>query len=167
MSEVWRWAAIGGGAVAAVALALWLSLVVTLRTGYGPVLSAIRRLNRRFANRQVMKTAGRPGASASVIRHVGRTSGKPYETPVAVMDAGDDILIVLPYGTTPDWLKNVRASGSAEILHDGRTFLVEHPQVVAAADVAAHQSRRERLLQRLYGIDLVLRLQKSEAPVGR
>lgn len=161
MYEIWRWTAIGGAGLIAVALALWLLLLVTMRTGYGPGLAAIRRLNRRFTNRRVMTTAGRPGASASVIRHMGRTSGKPYETPVGVVDAGDAVFITLPYGTTPDWLKNVKAEGSAEILHEGRTFLVEHPEVLDTADVASHHSRRERIVQRLYGVEFVLRLRKA------
>lgn len=160
MYEIWRWTAIGGAGLIAVALALWLFLLVTMRTGYGPALTAIRRFNRR-TNRRVIKTAGTPGASASVIRHSGRTSGNPYETPVGVVDTGDAVLITLPYGTTPDWLKNVKAAGSAEIMHEGRTFLVEHPEVVAAADVASHHSRRERLVQRLYGVDLILHLRKT------
>lgn len=166
MFEIWRWTAIGGGGLVAIALTLWLLLLVTMRTGYGPGLAAIRQLNRRFTNRRVMKTAGRLGASASVIRHVGRNSGHPYETPVGVIDTGDDVLIALPYGTTADWLKNVEAEGSAEVVHKGRTFLVEQPEVVPAADVASHHSRRERLVQSLYGVDLVLRLRKAGAPVG-
>lgn len=165
MYEIWRWTAIGGGGLVAVALTLWLFLLVTMRTGYGPGLAAIRRLNRRFTNPRVIETAGRPGASASVIRHVGRTSGNPYETPVGVVDIGDDVLITLPYGTNADWLKNVKAEGSAEVVHEGRTFRVEHPEVVGAADVASHHSRRERLLQRLYGVDLILRLHKTGTPV--
>ena len=165
MYEILRWAAIGGGGLVAVALALWLFLLVTMRSGYGPGLAAIRRLNRRFTNRRVMKTAGQPGVSASVIRHVGRTSGNAYETPVGIIDTGDAVLITLPYGTTTDWLKNVKAEGSAEMVHQGRTFLVEHPEVVAVADVASHHSRRDRLVQRLYGVDLVLRLRKAGAPV--
>lgn len=164
MSEILRWTALGGGGLIAVALALWLFLLVTMRTGYGPGLAAIRRLNRRFTNRRVMETAGRPGASASVIRHVGRTSGNRYETPVGVVDTGTDVLITLPYGTTSDWLKNVKAEGSAEVVHEGRTLRVEHPEVVAAADVASHHSRRERLVQRLYGVDLILRLRKTGTP---
>lgn len=166
MSEILRWTAIGGGGLIAVALALWLFLLVTMRTGYGPGLAAIRRLNRRFTNRRVMKTAGQLGVSASVIRHVGRISGNPYETPVGVVDTGEDVLITLPYGTTSDWVKNVKAEGSAEVVHDGRTFRVEHPELVAAADVASHHSRRERLVQRLYGVELILRLRKTGTPVA-
>ncbi len=164
MSEIWRWTAIVGGWLATGALALWLVLLVTIRTGYGPGLAVIRRLNRRFTNRRVMKTAGQTDATASVIRHIGRTSGNPYETPVGVIDTGLDILVTLPYGTTSDWLKNVKAKGSAEVVHKGRTFLVEHPEILAPADVASHHSRRERLVQRLYGVDHILRMRKVVAP---
>ena len=162
MGEIGRWVIIGGGGIVVVGLVMWLFLVVTIRTAYDPALSAIRRLNRRVTNPRVMKTAGRPGASASVIRHKGRISGKPYETPVGVIETGDDLLITLPYGTTADWLKNVTAEGSAEMVHEGRTFRVEHPEVVPAALVASQQTRQERFSQRLYGIDSVLRLRKTE-----
>ena len=161
MGEVGKWLIIGAGSLVGVGFVMWLFLLVTIRTGYDPGLTAIRRLNRRVTNPRVMRTAGQPGASASVIRHVGRISGKPYETPVGVIETGDDLLITLPYGTTADWLKNVRAEGSAEMVHDGRTFRVEHPEVVPATEVAKHQGWQERFSQRLYGVDSVLRLRKS------
>lgn len=152
-----------GASLIVAGVALWVGLVLTLRTGYGPGLTAIRRLNRRFTNPRVLKTAGRPGAPASVIRHVGRTTGTAYQTPVGVVDSGDDLLIVLPYRTTPDWLKNVLAAGAAEVVHQGRTLRVGAPEVVDAAALAPWQSRRERFVQRLYGIDLALRLRKARA----
>jgi deazaflavin-dependent oxidoreductase (nitroreductase family) len=163
---MWRWIAMGGGGLAAVGLTLWLFLLVSMRTGYAPALSAIRRFNRRFMNRRQMKTAGQPGAYASVIRHVGRTTGNAYETPVVVIGTDDCFLISLPYGTSPDWLKNVLAAGSAEIVHEGRTFQVGEPEV-APAVAGQHQSRWDRFVQWLYGVDLVLRLHKAEARVGR
>ena len=44
--------------------------------------NTVRRFNRAFGNPHQMKTAGTPGAYASVIRHVGRKTGRSYETPV-------------------------------------------------------------------------------------
>jgi hypothetical protein len=85
---------------------------------------------------------------------------------VGEIDTGDDMLITLPYRTTSDWLKNVKAEGSAEVVHEGQTFLVEHPELVPATDVAAHHSRRERFVQRLDGVDFVLRLRKAGSPVA-
>lgn len=164
---MWRWIAIPGAGIGVVALSLWLFLLVSMRTGYAPALSVIRRLNRRLMNRRAMQTAGEPGAYASVIRHVGRNTGNVYETPVGVVDTDEGLLISLPYGTTPDWLKNVLAAGSAEMVHEGNAFSVADPELVPAASVARHHSSWNRLVQRLYGVDLVLRLQKVEARVGR
>lgn len=156
-----RWIAYVGAGLLAVALALIIGLVVTIRTGYRPALDAVRRFNRAFTNPKVMRTAGEPGSSAAVIRHTGRASGKQYQTPVGVMEVGCDYLITLPYGTRADWVRNVLASGSAEVVHEGRTFRVGDPAVVSASEVAAGLPERERRTQRLYGIDQMLRLRSS------
>ncbi|QLY28347.1 nitroreductase family deazaflavin-dependent oxidoreductase [Nocardia huaxiensis] len=162
---MWIWIAVIAGTPVGLALVWFLFLIVVMRTGYAPGLAVVRRFNRRVTNRQVLKTAGGAGASASVIRHIGRSSGKSYETPVGVTEAGENFLISLPYGTTPDWLKNVRAAGTAEIVHGGIVFRASAPELVDAASVARYQSRQERLGQWIFGVDQVLRLRV--APVGR
>ena len=63
-----------------------------------------------------MKSSGTPGGNASVVRHVGRKTGRPFETPVKAVATDDGFVIALPYGRNTDWLKNVLASGSATIL---------------------------------------------------
>lgn len=151
-----RWIAYVGGGVLAAALTLFAGLLVTIRTGFRPTLDLVRRFNKSFTNPKVMRTAGEAGSSASVIRHTGRTSGRRYETPVGVLEAGDDLLITLPYGTRADWVKNVLAAGSAEVVHQGRTLPVGEPELVSAA--AAAIPAKERRNQRLYGIDQMLRL---------
>ena len=55
--------------------------VVGMRAKSPPVLDAVRRASRAMKP-LVLKSAGTPGASASVIRHVGRATGRP------VRDAG-------------------------------------------------------------------------------
>ncbi|HLU31896.1 MAG TPA: nitroreductase family deazaflavin-dependent oxidoreductase [Acidimicrobiia bacterium] len=147
-----------GGGILALALALFAGLVATIRTGYRPVLDRVRHFNRAYTNPKVMRTAGEPGASASIIRHTGRSSGRQYETPVGVMEVGDDYLITLPYGTSADWVKNVLAAGAAEVVHEGRTVPVGDPELVSAGVVSTGVPAREILTQRLYGIDQMLRL---------
>lgn len=157
----WIWFAIGVGIPVGLALGWFCFLVVVMRLGYAPGIAVVRRFNRRFTNRRVIKTAGRPGASASVIRHVGRSSGTEYATPVGITEADNDFLISLPYGTTPDWLRNVRAAGTAEVVHEGRSYRVTEPELVPAASVARYQSRSERLGLWLFGVDEVLRLRAA------
>jgi len=157
------------GTVATIVIGLLLVLVVVgivflvgMRTKSPTVLRAVRRFNRSFTNPRQMKTAGTPGAYASVIRHVGRTSGHPYETPVGTFPTDDGFVIALPYGSDPDWLKNVLASGSATIVAEGHTYRVDRPELVPTAVAAPHLPRSEQRNLRLFAVDQCLRVRRSE-----
>ena len=144
-------------------ITLGVVLVVGMRTKNPKVLRAVRSMNRAVFNPKQMETAGTPGSSASIVRHVGRTSGTEYQTPVGVVRAGDDFLIVLPYGDQADWLKNVLAAGTATIVHDGATFEVEGPEVVPIESAAEHSSEQDQRAHRVFGVDQALRLRRANA----
>lgn len=139
-------------------LALPIVFMLGMRFKWPFVLDAVRAMNKRFMNPRQMRSAGTPGAYAAVIHHVGRSSGRPYTTPVGVVRTGDEILITLPYGTRPDWLKNVLATGSASIDHEGVHIEVEHPEVVATVEVIDRFPESDRRTQQLFAVDQVLRL---------
>lgn len=103
--------------------------VVGMRTKSPLVLNAVRRTS-RATKRFVMKSSGTPGGIASIVRHVGRTSGRSYQTPVAAVPTDDGFVVALPYGLNTDWLKNVLAAGSATIVHEGATYEVDRPEIV-------------------------------------
>jgi deazaflavin-dependent oxidoreductase (nitroreductase family) len=44
--------------------------------------------------------------------HVGRTTGRPYKTPIMLYQRGDRGVIALTYGERTQWLKNVLAAGT-------------------------------------------------------
>jgi deazaflavin-dependent oxidoreductase (nitroreductase family) len=129
--------------VVAVLGAVWF---LGMRSKWPPVLDFQRKVNRRFINPRQMRTAGSPGAYAAVIRHTGRKSGKAYETPVVPLPSGDRFVIVLPYGARPDWVQNVLAAGTAELVHEGATCTVGSPVVrpVTSDDVPAKEMRAMR-----------------------
>lgn len=77
------------------------------------------------------------------------------------MATDDGFVIALPYGPRTDWVANVLASGSAEIVHDGHTCPVKRPEVVDAAAVAEHFAPRERRAHRWFGVDRCLRLRRA------
>jgi deazaflavin-dependent oxidoreductase (nitroreductase family) len=127
------------------------------------VLDAIRRFNRDVTNPHAMETAGTPGAYASVIRHVGRATGQPHETPVRATATDEGFLIALPYGTRADWLKNLRASGSATIVDQGSAYEVDQPEIIPMADVSSRfPSLDQRTLSR-FGVDQCLRVRRVAA----
>ena len=82
-----------------------------------------------------MRTAGTDATQTSVIQHVGRKSGRAYETPVDTIAATTGFLIALPYGTRADWVRNVLAAGSATVVTRGERVDVDRPNIVATADV--------------------------------
>lgn len=155
---------IGGVAVAAAVLGL--VFVWSFRTKADPVQTAVRRMNRRFINPRQLRTAGQPGAYASVVRHVGRTSGANYATPVVAMPDDDGFVIALPYGPRTDWVRNVMAAGSATIDHEGRTVRVEHPELVAAADANPVFGIQEQRTHRLFKTTDFLRLRGAPEASG-
>ena len=67
-------------------------LVIAMRTKSPRMLGVVRRFNRGVTNKIQMRTAGKPGAWASVIRYRGRRSGTVYETPVVPFESGDGYL---------------------------------------------------------------------------
>jgi deazaflavin-dependent oxidoreductase (nitroreductase family) len=129
------------------------------------VLNAVRRTGRATRG-LALRSAGTPGAYASVIRHVGRTSGRPYETPIAAVPTDEGFAIALPYGPNTDWLENVLASGSAVIVHEGNTFAVGQPELVPMSAAANLFPPKDQRTHRRFRVEdcLLVRHAASEEP---
>ncbi len=65
----------------------------------------------------------------SVIKHRGRTSGKPYETIVTAYRKGNVLAIGLAHGKT-DWVKNVLAAGEADVHFIRKDVHITNPRVL-------------------------------------
>ena len=84
------------------------------------VLGAVIWVSKTWLNKSQMRTAGTPGAYAGIVRHVGRISGRAYETPVSPVPTDDGFAIALVYGNRTSWLRNVLASGACDARDRGR-----------------------------------------------
>lgn len=156
------WTAVLVGVLILTVLTVAAVFVLGMRAKWPPVLSVVRRLNRRFTNPRQMRSAGKPGAYASIIRHVGRRSGTRYETPVVPVPTDDGFLIPLPYGLHPDWLKNVLAAGSATIVREGHTYLVDHPETIPMETVITRFPASERGNLRRFRVSRCLQVRQVE-----
>ena len=92
--------------------------------------------------------------SFGILEHVGRSSGKPYRTPLTVFNADVDgkpgVAILLTYGPNRDWLKNLNAAGGGQMRRHGKTFHVSNPQTVTKEEAATHvSSAAHRVFARL------------------
>ena len=137
-----------------------------MRAKWPVVQGPIIWFSKRFINPRQLRSAGTPGAYASVIRSVGRKSGRIYDTPVAIIAAGYDFVIALPYGMRANWLRNVLAAGSATIVHEGREHAVDRPEVVPMAEVEAFFPVADQRSFRRFRVDQCLRLRRAAAEDG-
>ena len=150
------------GALLLGVVAIALVFMLGMRAKSPLVLRPLIRLQRAIINPKQMRSAGTPGAYASVIRHRGRSSGRQYETPVGVAAADDGFLIALVYGSRTNWLKNVLASGSATIVHDGQTYEVDQPELIPMQTVAARFADGDQQGFRLLAIDQALQVRRVD-----
>jgi hypothetical protein len=88
----------------------------------------IRTFNKYVTNRILRRFASFSRGPFAVIRHVGRRSGKPYETTIMVWPRGEDFIIVLTYGPEVDWYRNLLAAGQATLLWHGETYTIGKPE---------------------------------------
>ncbi len=93
-----------------------------------PAPRSVARFNRRFWNPLILRVAGHiPGFA--IVRHAGRKSGRVYRTPLNAFRTDGGYIIALTYGAESDWVKNVLAAGSCELLTRGRWMHLSDPRI--------------------------------------
>ena len=91
-----------------------------------PLSRQMARFNKRFTNRFTRHIASwAPGFA--LLEHVGRRSGRPYETPVNVFRAENQYLFALTYGDS-EWVRNVLAAGKCVIRTRGHRISLVEPE---------------------------------------
>jgi deazaflavin-dependent oxidoreductase (nitroreductase family) len=60
----------------------------------------------------------------SLIRHVGRKSGRTHETPIILARVPEGFIAELTYGENVNWYRNVLAAGGGVILHHRKQYRV-------------------------------------------
>lgn len=127
-----------------------------------PIPLRIGRWNRAVTNRVTTPLARRlPGFG--IVHHVGRRSGRRYQTPVNLFPSDGGFTIALTYGADADWVRNVLAAGGCEIETRGRRVPCQAPRIVH--DPAARGIRLpERPVLRLLGVADFLSVAADDAP---
>ncbi len=85
-------------------------------------LQRMRFFSKRVINPVVLRFAGSPRSPFAVIQHIGRRSGRAYETPLLVAPIEDGFVIELTYGLTVDWYRNVAAARECIVLWHGKEY---------------------------------------------
>lgn len=91
------------------------------------------RLQVKYMN-PVVKPLARYLPGASVIKHRGRKSGKPYETVVTTYRKANVLAVALGHGKA-DWVKNVMAAGEADVRLFRREVHLTNPRILPVGTV--------------------------------
>jgi len=127
------------------------TFVVGMRRKTPFVLNAVRRSGRAMKP-LVLRSAGQAGSPTAVVEHLGRTTGRRYDTPVVATPTDEGFVIALPYGQNTDWLKNVLSAGCATIRFEGASHDIDHPEVVEIQKVEDHFAPKERRQHRRFAV---------------
>ncbi|GAA2653207.1 PNPOx family protein [Paractinoplanes durhamensis] len=86
-------------------------------------------------NRVVVRLARRGRGPFALVRHVGRTSGASYETPLLLARIDGDFVAELTYGPRVAWHRNVvAAAGRCQVVAGGRIYEIDRVEVLPAGD---------------------------------
>ena len=94
----------------------------------------------------ILKSAGTRHSPFAVVHHVGRKSGKPYQTPLIVQGVAGGFMAELTYGPNVDWYRNVVAAGGCRIRSHGQEYIVESLEPVDAETGLQAFPRHQRLI---------------------
>ena len=112
----------------------------------------IRVFNKHVTNRVLRGFAGLSRGPFAIIRHVGRRSGKPYETVIMVRPLGEGFVIALTYGPGVDWYRNLQAAGGGTVFCHRRVYAVGKPESIDADTALSAFSPWQRFILRLVGM---------------
>jgi deazaflavin-dependent oxidoreductase (nitroreductase family) len=100
-------------------------------------------------NRVTTRAARSGRGPFSLVRHVGRRSGREYETPVILAEVPDGFVAELTYGPDVDWYRNVVAAGGCTVIHHGREYAVDRISTLAPDEGVAAYPYPQRFVLRL------------------
>lgn len=108
--------------------------------------------NKYFLNRVLRVLGYASRGPFAMIRHVGRKSGKAYETPIIVQPIEGGFVIALTYGSEVDWYRNIVAAGHCQILWHRREYTISKIEPMTAEAALPNFSRPEKAILRRVGI---------------
>ncbi len=149
-------------AVGAVALA-WLVLLPRIFRRHRDLLFGLGPFKRFLTayNNLTRKISGTERSSWGLLTHVGRRSGRVYQTSLGAQPYRDGFLLPLGYGLRTDWYRNLMAAGTGTLAWKGRTYQLERPELISGPEVMRAWPVGSRILLRLAGMHDFVWLRES------
>jgi deazaflavin-dependent oxidoreductase (nitroreductase family) len=124
----------------------------------------IRIFNKHITNRVLRGFTSFSHGPFAIIHHVGRRSGKHYETVIWVWKMREGFVIALTYGPEVDWYRNMQATGGGTVYWHKRLYVVEKPELIAAGKALIAFPAFFKMLFRNFGKQEQFVLMKPTGP---
>ena len=111
----------------------------------------IRTVNKHVTNRILRGFTSFSHGPFAIIRHIGRRSGKPYETVIWVWKMREGFVIALTYGQEVDWYRNMKAAGGGMVYWHRKLYVVGRPELIDTERALTAFPTFFRLMFRLFG----------------
>ena len=116
-------------------------------------------------NRLTLRLAGSGRGPFALVRHVGRKSGKSFETPIVLARVPGGFVAELTYGTGVNWYRNIVAAGHCEVVWRGRDYAIDRiERMPADAGLRAFGGARAFVLRMLQRHEFRLLHEATEHP---
>ncbi|MEE8376152.1 MAG: nitroreductase family deazaflavin-dependent oxidoreductase [Acidimicrobiia bacterium] len=86
----------------------------------------LAKINKRVFNPKAIRKGEYP-----VVTHVGRRSGRSYQTPLDAFPTETGYVLVARYGPESDWVRNILAAETATLRVDGEERPLDSPRLVS------------------------------------
>lgn len=86
----------------------------------------LAKINKRVFNPKQIRSGNYP-----VVSHVGRVSGRLYQTPLDAFPTTTGYVLVARYGPESDWVRNILAAGTATLRIGGEDHPLDSPRLVS------------------------------------
>lgn len=112
----------------------------------------VRSFNKHILNHLTGRLARSSFGLFAVVYHVGRRSGRSYETTIMLVPVDSGFVISLTYGAKVDWYRNVMAAGRCRVLWHGKRYAIERIETMDVHTALPLFPQPERFALRLMGI---------------
>lgn len=124
------------------------------------------RVLSRTLNPLTLRAARAGRGPFSLVRHVGRKSGRVYETPVVLATVPDGFVAELTYGPDVQWYRNIVAAGGCTVVVRGREHRIDRIAPVTTEQGLAAFGPASRVVLRLLRRREFRLLSESYIPSG-
>jgi len=112
----------------------------------------VRYFNKHILNKVLRHFVDLPFGPFALVKHIGRKSGKAYETPIMAFPIQGGFLIALTYGPKVDWYQNVQAAGNCKLVFHRKEFTINQLEPIEPAEAVPLFPQPQRTILKSLGL---------------